>query len=212
MRPTPRQMKRVEKTLYWRLLRRRLGAGEGSSSTEELLYLVRVARRVGARLIGEIGFNAGCSSYALLKYAPDAMVVSFDLGEHESVAVNKLLIDKKFPGRHTLIRGDSRETVPAFADSNPDLRFDVVFIDGGHDYEVAHADIMNMRRVSSAGTAVVMDDLVPWQSYGAGPARAWEEAIRDGVVSQDELHQDGELVDVARPPGVRAWALGRYLS
>lgn len=209
--PTLKQMKQVERRLYWRLLFRRLGAGEGSSSSEELQYLVGVAGRSKARSIAEIGFNAGCSSYALLKYVPDATVVSFDLGEHASVAVNKKFIDRTFPGRHTLVSGDSRETVPAFADSNPGLRFDLVFIDGGHDYEVAHADIMNMRALCSNATAVVMDDLVPWQSYGAGPAKAWEEAIGDNVVRQEELFQDGRRVEKAQPPGVRAWALGRYV-
>ncbi|SPM32416.1 hypothetical protein AB431_21135 [Mycobacterium rhizamassiliense] len=205
-------MKRVERRLYWRLLLRRMGAGEGSSSAEELMYLVQVARRTRARRIAEIGFNAGCSSYALLKYVPDATVVSFDLGEHASVAVNKKLIDKTFPGRHTLISGDSRETVPAFADGNPDLRFDLVFIDGGHDYGVAHADICNMRALSSDRTALVMDDLVPWRHYGVGPAKAWEEAIDAKLVQQDELFQDGKRVEEARPPGDRVWALGRYVG
>jgi predicted O-methyltransferase YrrM len=209
--PTLKQMKQVERRLYWRLLLRQLGAGEGSSSTEELVYLVQVAARTEARLIAEIGFNAGCSSYALLNYVPAVTVVSFDLGEHTSVAVNKKLIDKKFPGRHTLICGDSRKTVPAFAHSNPGLRFDLAFIDGGHDYEVAHADITNMRALSSDRTALIMDDLVPWQSYGAGPTKAWEEAIGDHLVHQDELFQDGERVEKAQPPGDRAWALGRYL-
>lgn len=209
--PTLRRMKQVERKLYWRLLFRRLGAGEGSSSAEELLYLTRLARRIKARSIAEIGFNAGCSSYALLKYVPDATVVSFDLGEHASVMVNKKLIDKMFPGRHTLITGDSRETVPAFADGNPDLRFDLIFIDGGHHYEDARADIVNMRALSSNGTAVVMDDLVPWRSYGAGPTNAWEEAIGEKIVRQEEVFQDGKRVERAQPPGLRAWALGRYV-
>lgn len=209
--PTIKDMKQVERKLYWRLIFRRLGAGEGSSSAEELLYLVGLARRIGARTIAEIGFNAGCSSYAMLRHVPQATVVSFDLGEHASVAVNKKFIDREFPGRHTLVTGDSRQTVPAFAANNPDARFDLLFIDGGHDYDVAHADIENMRALASASTAVVMDDLVPWRSYGAGPAKAWEEAIARGLVRQDELFQDGVRVANAQPPGDRAWALGRYV-
>src|ERR1700754_239576 len=193
-----KQMKQIERKLYWRLLRRQLGAGEGSSSAEELLYLVQVAIHTRARLIAEIGFNAGCSSYALLRHVPDAVVVSFDLCEHASVAVNKKLIDKHFPGRHTLIGGDSRQTVPAFADRNPDARFDLVFIDGGHDYQVARADIQNMRPLATDRTALVMDYLVPWRSYGAGPTKAWKEAIDDGLVHQDELFQDGQHVDQAQ--------------
>jgi hypothetical protein len=47
----------------------------------------------------------------LLRYVPDAAVISFDLGENASGAVKKLL-DTKFPGRRTLICGDAREDVP----------------------------------------------------------------------------------------------------
>jgi predicted O-methyltransferase YrrM len=204
-------MAESQSKMFRSLLLRFAGPGEGSSSAAELLYLVQVARRSGARLIGEIGFNAGFSSQAFLNWVPGATVVSFDLGRHRSVRAAKKLIDKKFPGRHTLIRGDSRETVPAFADSNPDLRFDLVFIDGGHQYEVAQADVMNMRRLSTAKTAVIMDDLVPWRPYGAGPTKAWDEAIRGGVIRQEEIFQNGEAVEVPQAPGDRAWALGRYI-
>ena len=76
---------------------------EGSTSTEELLYLSNLVERTGARLIGEIGFNAGFSSFAFLSSNPDTHVVSFDLGEHAYSRTAKKLIDKKFPGRHTLI-------------------------------------------------------------------------------------------------------------
>jgi predicted O-methyltransferase YrrM len=184
---------------------------EGSSSAAELLYLTQVTKRTGARLIGEIGFNAGFSSYTFLNAAPEVKVVSFDLNEHASVGAAKKVIDKKFPGRHTLICGDSRQTVPQFAAENPDVLFDLVFVDGGHEYDVAKADLMNMRRLSSGDTAVIMDDLVPWLFYGEGPAQVWHEAIRDGIVCQQELFQDGEPVESVNPPGIRAWALGRYL-
>jgi predicted O-methyltransferase YrrM len=192
-------------------LRGHWSAGEGSSSKEELLYLVREIQRRGARLVGEIGFNAGVSSYALLSASPDVEVVSFDLDVHGTVQVAKKLIDKAFPGRHTLICGDSRQTIAQFANDNPDVRFDLVFIDGGHDYEVAKADIANMRQLSSEHTVLIMDDLIPWQSYGVGPFKAWQDAIRDGLLRQNELLQDGEPVDAAEPPGLRVWARGQYL-
>jgi predicted O-methyltransferase YrrM len=211
MQPTLKDMAKIQSRMFRSLLVRLAGPSEGSSSAAELLYLVQVAQRTAAPLIAEIGFNAGLSSYAFLNWVPGATVVSFDLGEHRSVPAAHKLIDKKFPGRHTLICGDSRETVSAFADSNPDFRFDLVFIDGGHDYEVAHADVMNMRRLSTEKTAVIMDDLVPWRWFGAGPTKAWDEAIRDGVIRQEEFFQDGESVEVAKAPGDRAWALGRYI-
>lgn len=184
---------------------------EGSTSIEELLYLANLAQRTDARLIGEIGFNAGFSSFAFLSAHPDIKVVSFDLGEHAYSRTAKALIDKKFPGRHTLINGDSTKTVPAHHSKNPDLQFDLVFIDGGHAYEVAQADIANMRLFCGEKTAVVMDDLTPWLSWGEGPYRAWTEAIAAGVVRQDEMFKDGKRVEVMEAPGKRSWALGHYI-
>ncbi|WP_161976528.1 class I SAM-dependent methyltransferase [Mycolicibacterium sp. CH28] len=184
---------------------------EGSTSVEELTYLANLVPRTGARLIGEIGFNAGFSSFAFLSASPDTQVVSFDLGEHGYSTVAKKLIDKKFPDRHTLIVGDSTKTVPAHRSKNPDLHFDLVFIDGGHEYEVAKADITNMAQFCTENTAVVMDDLTPWLSWGIGPMRAWTEAIESGLVRQEEMFKDGQRVSVMEPPGKRSWALGRYI-
>lgn len=184
---------------------------EGSGSPEELLYLANTARRSGARLIGEIGFNAGFSTQSFLRAAPEAKMVSFDLVEHGYTKVAKKIVDEKFPGRHTLIAGDSTKTVPEFAAKNPDLRFDLVFIDGGHAYEVAKADIMNMMPMCTAQTLVIIDDLTPWLKWGIGPHRAWTEAIEAGFVRQTEVYKDGVKVEAIEPPGKRVWALGNYL-
>jgi hypothetical protein len=146
----------------------------------------------------------------LLSADPQVRLVSFDLGEHRSVPVAKRLIDKKFPGRHALVGGDSRDTVPAFAARNPGLRFDLVFIDGGHDYEVAKADLMNMMPLCTDTTVVIMDDLMPEWPFGEGPTRAWDEAIDEGLVCQDEACQVGRFT--RRTPGsFRRWARGRYV-
>lgn len=184
---------------------------EGSTSPEELLYLASTAQRTGAGLIGEIGFNAGFSTQVFLTANPEARVVSFDLVEHGYTKVAKEIVDKKFPGRHTLIAGDSTKTVPHFGQQNPDVKFDLFFIDGGHDYEVAKADILNVMPLCTADTAVIIDDLTPWLKWGEGPSRAWNEAISDGLVQQDEVFKDGRQVSVIEPPGKRVWALGRYL-
>src|SRR4249919_131418 len=99
---------------------------EGSADHNELEYLAGVARRTGVRLIGEIGFNAGLSSYTFLEANPEATVYSFDLGEHRYVQPAKEYIDREFPGRHHLILGDSLQTVPEFHRQHPELRFDVI--------------------------------------------------------------------------------------
>jgi len=128
----------------------------------------------------------------------------------------KGLIDELFPGRHELIKGDSCVTVPAFADANPDRRFDLIYIDGCHDYEVAMADIENCRRLSAPGSIVLMDDLEPDHDWGVGPARAWREAqerhlIEENLIVEDGFPLTGLSLDDVDPRAV-VWGIGRYVQ
>jgi predicted O-methyltransferase YrrM len=186
-------------------------ADEGSSSPQQQDYLRQLVGRSHARLVGEIGFNAGFSSLAFLSADPGVRVVSFDIGQHEIVRHAKEFLDEIYPGRHELITGDSTATVPRYAADNPAVSFDLVFIDGGHRYETVAADIANMRSTSHLGTSVVIDDLTPWLWWGEGPTRAWTEAIGKGRITQVEIFKDGEQVQAIAPPGERSWALGFYL-
>jgi predicted O-methyltransferase YrrM len=204
-------MKKIEFDIIRYLVLRGRPLTEGSSSREEMLSLASAVQRSNARLVGEIGFNVGFSSYAFLSADPKTEVISFDLGGHGGTKVAKRLIDKRFPDRHTLIYGDSTVAVPEFTARNPDLRFDLVFIDGGHDYEIARTDILNMKPLCTENTIVVMDDLTPWHNWGKGPTQAWTEAIAQGIIRQDELFKDGKPIDAIEPPGKRVWALGRYI-
>lgn len=135
----------------------------------DLLHITR-----GAKQIMEIGFNAGHSSEIFLKYT-SAHVTSFDLGDHPYVAHAKEYIDVYYPGRHSLILGDSTVTVPQYNGT-----FDVIFIDGGHDYAVALADLQNCRRLAHPGTIVIMDDTMytpAWvHPYTVGPTQVWVES------------------------------------
>ena len=57
-----------------------------------------------------------------------------------SVDVGKKYIDITYPRRHSLVVGDSRETVPKFEFENG---ISAIFIDGDHSYEYAKADLVN---------------------------------------------------------------------
>jgi predicted O-methyltransferase YrrM len=183
---------------------------EGSATEAELEFLMDLASRPDVRHIGEIGFNAGVSTDGFLRANENADVTSFDIGEYPHVGVAKDFIDRRYPGRHRLVLGDSRTTVPDFAHREHGFRFDLIFIDGGHAYGSVYADLVNARLVSSERTVVVVDDLLPWLSYGVGPACAWYEAVATGVLRQDALFKDGVSVDRIEPPAERAWGVGRY--
>jgi predicted O-methyltransferase YrrM len=183
---------------------------EGSSSKEQQDYLRHLVTQSNARVVGEIGFNAGFSSLAFLSASPDVRVVSFDIGCHEVVRPAKEFVDAQYPGRHELVLGNSAWTVPAYRTQHPEACFDLVFIDGGHDYEEARHDIVNMRALSHPGTSVVVDDLTPWFWWGEGPTQAWTEAIAQGLIAPVEIVKDGQHVHDIEPPGERSWGLGQY--
>jgi len=142
-----------------------------------------------AKTIVEIGFNGGHSSELFLDLNPDSKIVSFDLGVYECVAVGKEYIDAKFPGRHTLILGDSMLTVPKYIQENPNVKFDFIFIDGGHDYSIAKADLYNCKHLATKDTIVAMDDTIftcyEWIAfYNVGPSKSWKEGLENGLITQ----------------------------
>lgn len=176
----------------------------------QLTHLRELAARAGSRLICEVGFNCGFSSWAFLSSSPDVQVVSFELGYWGYTSPAKAHIDELFPGRHVLVRGDSRVTVPAFAAVSPQTRFDLLFVDGDHTREGAGADLRNLRPLAGPQALLVMDDMTPWRPSGVGPTQAWLEAVRAGLVEHQALFRDGVLVTTIEPPASRSWAIGRY--
>lgn len=154
---------------------------EGSSTIqEETEDLIRWCK--DAKSIMEIGFNAGNSAVTFLKNS-SAHLTSFDIGLHETVQVGKEFIDKTYSGRHSLIIGDSTVKVPEFISNNPGKTFDLIFIDGGHDYHVALADFENCRMLSGPDTIVIMDDV--WDGgphWCKGPTRVIRENERNRTI------------------------------
>ncbi len=138
----------------------------------------------GAKTIMEIGFNGGHSADIFLKHS-DATVVSFDIGSHGYVTAAKEYIDITYPGRHSLVLGNSLQTIPAFV-GGP---FDLIFIDGGHDSSIAIADLANCRRLAHKDTLVLMDDTMytgHWvMGWTKGPTHSWTEAVKRGEVIED---------------------------
>jgi predicted O-methyltransferase YrrM len=130
----------------------------------------------------EIGFNGGHSSEFFLNNS-NANILSFDLGIHDYLSYGKRYIDNVFPNRHTLILGDSILTIPKY---QTDIKFDIIFIDGGHEYSVAKADLENCKRFAHSESIVIMDDTMytpEWvHDYTKGPTLSWTKGIENNLI------------------------------
>ncbi len=137
----------------------------------------------------EIGFNAGHSSDTFLRAKPDVSVVSCDISNRKCVQAGKKYIDITYPSRHTLLIGDSTLVVPQFSKDNPQVKFDIIFIDGGHEYETAMADLLNCKALAHENTIVIMDDVSELTndkdtSWAIGPTRVWKELVQQRVIQE----------------------------
>jgi len=154
----------------------------------------------------EIGFNAGHSAEIMLENNPELNLISFDLGDHEYSLVGKQFIDMKYPGRHTLIIGDSRISIPKFIKDFPGKTFDLLFIDGGHEYEVAKADLENCKHLAHKESLFILDDTVMHpdniiHEYNIGPNRALIE------LNKEQKIYDVRSIDFSSGRGM---SVGKY--
>ncbi len=154
--------------------------------------LKKIVNQPNIKNVMEIGFNGGHSANLFLSLNPEIKVTSFDLGEHSYVHDAKEYIDIKYPSRHTLILGDSRLTLPKFIRMNS-TKFDLIFIDGGHEFDIALMDITNCQYLAHTETIVIMDDTVLTEDFHRhwtrGPTQAWKIWVNSGLIKQIDCVQ-----------------------
>lgn len=161
--------------------------GYSQQVKEQVEFLKETVNQTSIHNVMEIGFNAGHSAELFLSANKNINLVSFDIGSHDYVKFGKELIDTNFPNRHTLIIGNSLNTVPEYA-KKTNKKFDLIFIDGGHSYEVAKNDLLNCKQLAHENTILILDDTMnnnKWiMNWNNGPNRAWEDVKKMNFVKE----------------------------
>jgi len=154
--------------------------------------------------ICETGFNGGHSDLRwLLHSSPTAKVYSFDIGQHPYSRPAASWLSSLFPGRLTNTWGDSTQTVPAFKAQHPEVKCNLIFVDGGHDYAVAAADLVNFWSMADPTyNVLMMDDVFCSSAFCQGPNAAWNQLIQSGAAVQVSANPEAG--------GTRGFAYGSY--
>lgn len=181
--------------------------GHSLDCPEQAVDLEEVCRKYAKNNMMEIGFNAGHSADIFLSTSKDLELLSFDLGEHDYSNEAKKYMDMTYPSRHSIIYGDSKRTIPEYIEQNENKIFDLIFIDGGHDYETAHADLINCRNLADENTVVIMDDTYfsddANPQYNVIPGKVWTDYMNQGKVMEFKRYDYGRWG--------RGMCIGRYL-
>ena len=145
-----------------------------------------LAGQPNVRSICETGFNLGHSSFNYLTANRHAVVHSFDLGIHQYAHRMSEYLRSEFPSRFFVHFGDSTQTVPEFVRARPHHRCDFIYVDGGHTYPVAMADLLNLAAMANveAGNVIMFDDYPTLKAFPRPFGWAWENMRRWGYVRE----------------------------
>ena len=167
------------------------GGNEGHTQQvdEETMYLKQVSKK--AKNVLEVGFNGGHSAETMLQSSDTSFIVSVDIGFHHYVEFGYYFLKKKYKNRIKLFIGNSKEVLPQLVESN--RKFDLIFIDGGHDYDVVKSDLSNAIKLSDSNTLIIVDDVyyptskdseAYFDSHNHGPTKAWLELIKEQKITE----------------------------
>ncbi len=152
---------------------------EGRCTDGFLEYMYDLIKNNRPKNILEIGFNGGHSACCFLNANPSAKMYTFDICrwgiEDRAISILKNYFDIN------LIKGNSVHTIPKFFEENQIL-FDLILIDGCHDYDVVISDIKNTINFLNDDGFLVIDDIHMGGVYNAIKNSGLDETLNSKVI------------------------------
>ncbi len=153
--------------------------------------LYELARAPFVSHVCETGFNAGHSAFMWLAANPKVTVTSFEFGFHPWSRPLASWLQKAFPGRLTMIWGNSVHTLHQYRwREQGRAHCDLAFVDGGHNHRAAGSDLDQFRMLAGNRSNLVMFDDYPEE--GAVFGEVWEAARERGHVIELFRCNDGK--------------------
>jgi len=177
------------------LTRAKFNSFGGSSTQEHLTVHDRIMKTYKPKIIVEIGFNTGLSADNFLKNPDVELVVSFDILMRFYSNYAKWYLDKKYPGRHILVAGDSSVTVPTFNKAMNGFKADLLFLDGSHELSGAMSDLINLMPYAKEDTILIVDNVVPHRGVGSNVYNALLRGVDEGFVNFIDHVETGDYKD-----------------
>lgn len=158
--------------------------------TDLLLTLSATTRLLQPSSYLEIGVRRGRSMAVVVTQSPDVAVWGLDLWVPNYAGMANLgpeFVRNEMQrlghrGPLELISGDSRHTLPSLLDSQPELQFDIVTVDGDHSAEGARLDLRTAMTRVRPGGVILFDDV--GHPLHADLAACW----RDTVAADPAFH------------------------
>ena len=145
---------------------------EGTSSTAQLKYFSDFIKNKNYKKYLEIGYHMGHSVNTILYSNSTINATTIDLFPHKYSDLCIEFTKTRFTDRVNFIKGSSFHILPTIKE-----KFDVIFIDGDHSYHGVKTDLSNCLNLCHEDTIIIMDDLVPFHSWGIDVCRVWNEFI-----------------------------------
>ncbi|AII17144.1 putative fucosylgalactoside 3-alpha-galactosyltransferase [Aureococcus anophagefferens virus] len=138
-----------------------LKQGSISKCSELFIFFTEFLEKFQINNVVEIGFLAGHISEYFLKKG--CKVTSFDLGKFKSIPAGKRYLDMNYQ-KHELIKGDSKETLPKFIETNKES-IDLLIIDGAMDESTIAHDFANAMKLANEDTVIFVNNVVKTPEY-----------------------------------------------